>query len=186
MPAGHWDNTLSCGNFDFAFLKLLEPSPVPQLAMADNLPEFTLASVNQLISLRTYLTRKVRMKYYPLIISGPQYSVSIYRLQVWRWRGRGLEARSLLPRGEMEEDWEAAGPELQGAAGVAGLGRGQVRGEAGGQEVSSLRRPAAARGSGGCGGRARRHAQQRGQTETEQDGEETGHCASQVSRNLRT
>ena len=79
MPAGHWDNTLSCGNFDFAFLKLLGLGPT---AMADNLPEFTLTSVNQLISLRTYLTRKVRMKYYPLIISGPQYSVSIYRLQV--------------------------------------------------------------------------------------------------------
>ena len=69
--------------FDFAFLKLLGLRPhASPTAVADNLPEFTLASVNQLISLRTYLTRKVRMKYYPLIISGPQYSVSIYRLQV--------------------------------------------------------------------------------------------------------
>lgn len=164
------------------------PSPSPT-AMAEKLPEFTLRSVNQHISLRIYLTWKVRMTDYPLIISGPQYFVSIYRLQVWGWRGPGLEAGPFLPRGEVEEDREAAGPGLQGAAGVAGLGRGQVRGEARGQEVSGLRGPAAAAardcGLGSDGGRDRRHAQQRGQAQAEQDGQETGHSASQVSRDLR-
>ena len=163
------------------------PSPSPT-AMAEKLPEFTLRSVNQHISLRIYLTWKVRMTDYPLIISGPQYFVSIYRLQVWGWRGPGLEAGPFLPRGEVEEDREAAGPGLQGAAGVAGLGRGQVRGQARGQEVSGLRGPAAAAGDHGLGsggGRDRGHAQQRGQEEAEQDGQETGHGASQVSRDLR-
>ena len=75
----------------------------------------------------------------------------------------------------MEEDREATGEQHQGVEGVAGMGGGQVRGEARGQEGTD---------SGGSldtgGGASGRHAQQGGQEEEEQDGQETGYCPSKV------
>ena len=123
---------------------------------------------------------------------GPR-SATFCLVEKWRKIERPLQhASKVILSPDWSRDAILTSDWLQGAAGVGRLGRGQDRGKAGGQA-----RPAAqgagqgARQGGsqggeeaGGGGGAEQpggHAQQGGQAEAEQDGEEAGHRAPQVS-----